>query len=330
MVHLAWNDASVRARIAVVGVGAVGGYFGGRMAQAGIDVVFVARGATHEALRRDGLRVESVAGDFAIAPAQVVGTAAEAERADAVVLGVKAWQVGELADSLRPLVERGAFVIPLQNGVEVPGQLAALLGARAVVGGYCRIGSTVVGPGHIRHGWHGLHAPLLAVGELDNSASPRLARLLAELARCTGFEVRHEPDIEAAMWGKFAFLAPFSALGATERAPLGELRSAPRTRRLLIAAIEEVVRVGRARGVALEPGVIESTIANGDALPPAAMASMARDVLAGRPSEVDALVDAVPRLGRAAGVATPVFDRFASALAPVKRPAREREAGRQR
>lgn len=314
-------------RIVVIGVGAVGGYFGGRMAQAGVDVVFVARGATYEALRRDGLRVESVAGDFAIAPAQVVRTAAEAARADAVVLGVKAWQVDELADGLRPLVERGAVVIPLQNGVEVPGRLAALLGADAVLGGYCRIGSAAVGPGHIRHSLHG-GAPLLAVGELEGRASSGIIeRLVAELAGCTGLEIRHDPDIEAAMWGKFVFLAPGSALGAIERAPLGELRSAPRTRAVLIAAIEEVVRVGRACGIALAPNLIESTIAHADALPPVAMASMARDVIAGRPSEVDALVDAVPRLGRHAGVATPVFDEFSRTLAPIERAARERAAG---
>jgi 2-dehydropantoate 2-reductase len=317
-------------RIVVVGIGAVGGYFGGRMAQAGIDVVFVARGSAYEALRRDGLRVESVAGDFTIAPLQVVRTAAEAERADAVVLGIKAWQVGEVVDGLRGLVERGAFVVPLQNGVEVPAQLAGLVGARSVVGAYCRIGSVAIGPGRIRHGWHGYSAPLLAIGELDRRTSPRLERLVGELARCIGFDARCVPDVEAAMWGKFVFLAPFSALGATEGAPLGELRSTPRTRELLIAAIEEVVRVGRARRVALGPDVVESAIANGDALPPEAMASMARDVLAGRPSEVDALVDAVPRLGRQSGVATPVFDRFSRTLAPIERAARARGAEGQR
>jgi 2-dehydropantoate 2-reductase len=313
-------------RICVVGVGAVGGYFGGRLAQIGADVVFVARGATRDELARAGLRVDSLCGDFRIHPVSVVASAAEAGTVDAVLLAVKAWQVSEVAPSLRPLVASGAFVVPLQNGVEAPLQLAATLGRDAVVGGYCRIGSVALAPGHIRHGWHAHAAPLLAIGELGGSGgmSARVDRLFAQLVRTSGMEARVEPDIERAMWEKFVFLAAYAGVGAELEAPIGVVRAEPGARARLIGAIEEAARVGRARGVAVAGDIAEQAMGIADGLPPASVASMQRDMAAGRPSELDALVGAVPRLGREAGIATPLFDELDALLRPRELAARWR------
>src|SRR6266581_970925 len=142
---------NVEMRIAVLGTGGVGGYFGGRLAQAGEDVAFVARGAHLEAIRRDGLVVESIEGDFAVRPARATDDPARAGPVDAVLLGVKAWQVKDAAQALRPLLEAGGFVVPLQNGVEAADELAAALGPERVVGGLCKIFSYVAGPGRIKH-----------------------------------------------------------------------------------------------------------------------------------------------------------------------------------
>jgi 2-dehydropantoate 2-reductase len=313
-------------RICVVGVGAVGGYFGGRLAQIGADVVFVARGATRDELVRAGLRVDSLCGDFRIHPVSLLGSPTEAGRVDAVLLAVKAWQVSEVAPSLRPLVASGAFVIPLQNGVEAHLQLAATLGRDAVVGGYCRIGSVALAPGHIRHGWHAHAAPLLAIGELGGGGgrSARVDRLFAQLARASGMEARVEPDIERAMWEKFVFLAAYAGVGAELEAPIGVVRAEPDARARLVGAIEEAARVGRARGVAVATGIAEQAMAIADGLPHGSVASMQRDMAAGRPSELDALVGAVPRLGREAGIATPLFDELAAALRPRELAARGR------
>ena len=313
-------------RICVVGVGAVGGYFGGRLAQIGADVVFVARGATRDELVRAGLRVDSLCGDFRIDPVSVVASPAESGRVDAVLLAVKAWQVSEVAPSLRPLVHGGAFVVPLQNGVEAHLQLAATLGRDAVVGGYCRIGSVALAPGHIRHGWHAQAAPLLAIGELGGGGgrSARVDRLFAQLARASGMEARVEPDIERAMWEKFVFLAAYAGVGAELEAPIGVVRAEPDARARLIGAIEEAAQVGRARGVAVAAGIAEQAMAIADGLPHGSVASMQRDMAAGRPSELDTLVGAVSRLGREAGISTPLFDELNAVLRPRELAARGR------
>ena len=183
-------------RIAVFGTGAVGGYFGGRLAQAGGDVVFIARGKQLQALQDQGLRVDSPKGDFALRSVQATDDPAQVGVVDAVIVGVKAWQVTEAARACRPLVGPKTFVVPLQNGVEAPDQLAAVLGAEHVLGGLCRIVSFVVAPGHIQHA--GLE-PYVAFGELDNRSSERAERLRAAFEGA-GVMAEIPPDIQVALW----------------------------------------------------------------------------------------------------------------------------------
>jgi len=307
-------------RIAVFGTGAVGGYFGGRLAQAGEDVVFIARGAQLQALRERGLRVESPKGDFSVHPAQATGDPAQVGTVDAVLVGVKAWQVPEAAEAMRPLVGPDTFVVPLQNGVEAPGQLAAVLGAEYVLGGLCRIVSFLVEPGHVRHA--GLE-PYVAFGELDDRPSERAERLRAAFARA-GVTAEVPSDIRVAMWGKFLFIASFSGVGAVTRAPAGVLRSLPETRRLLEQAMHEVLAVAHARGIALPEQSIPNTMALIDGLLPEGTASMQRDIMAGRPSELESQNGAVVRLGQEVGVATPLHAFIYHSLTPLELRARGR------
>jgi len=213
-------------RIAVFGTGAVGGYFGGRLAQAGEEVVFIARGEQLRALRERGLRVDSVEGDFALYPVQAAGDPTQVGNVDVVLVGVKAWQVTEAAQAMRPLVGPETFVVPLQNGVEAPDQLAAVLGAERVLVGLCRIVSLSVAPGHIRHA--GME-PYVALGELDNRPSERAQRLRDAFTRA-GVTAEIPPDIQAALWSKFLFIASFSGVGAVTRSPAGVLRSLSRSK----------------------------------------------------------------------------------------------------
>ena len=307
-------------RIAVFGTGAVGGYFGGRLAQAGEDVVFIARGAQLQALRERGLRVESPKGDFSMVPARATGDPAQVGTVDAVLVGVKAWQVPEAAEAMRPLVGPDTFVVPLQNGVEAPGQLAAVLGAEYVLGGLCRIVSFLVEPGHVRHA--GLE-PYVAFGELDDRPSERAERLRAAFARA-GVTAEVPSDIRVAMWGKFLFIASFSGVGAVTRAPAGVLRSLPETRRLLEQAMHEVLAVAHARGIALPEQSIPNTMALIDGLLPEGTASMQRDIMAGRPSELESQNGAVVRLGQEVGVATPLHAFIYHSLTPLEMRARGR------
>ena len=306
-------------KILVYGTGAVGGYFGGRLAETGHDVTFIARGAHLEAIRSNGLVVESVAGNFTISPAKVTDNPAEAGSPEVALVCVKAWDVPEAARRLAPALSPASFVVPFENGVEATDQLAAELGDGRVLGGLCKIFAFVSGPGRIRHA--GV-PPSVAFGELDGGRSDRVERLRDAFAGCRGVEVETPADIRAGLWQKFLFIAPFSSLGAVTRMPAGAMRSVPETRRMLEAAMREVAAVARARGVRLGEDAVEKTIAFIDRMPEDSTASMQRDLMEGRPSELESQTGSVVRLGRQAGVPTPVNDFLYASLLPMEKKAR--------
>jgi 2-dehydropantoate 2-reductase len=305
-------------RIAVFGAGSVGGYFGGCLARAGHDVVFVARGEHLRAIQTGGLSIESPKGNFLISPARATDDPSSAGPVDVVIVGVKAWQVPDAALAVRPMMGPHTFAVPLQNGVEAPAQLAAALGAERVVGGLCRIISMIAAPGRIRHG--GLE-PTVIIGELDRRPSERAARL-REAFEAGGVTAQVAPDIHVALWEKLIFLAPLSGLGAITRAPIGILRSVSETRRLLEDAMQEIAVVARARGVVLPNDAVERAMKIVDITPAEGTASMQRDIIAGRPSELESQNGAVVRLGREAGIETPVHAFIYHALLPLEQRAR--------
>ncbi len=304
--------------IAVFGTGGVGGYFGGRLAQAGEEVVFIARGEHLKALRTHGLRVDSLKGDFVVQPVQATDDPAQAGVVDVVLVGVKAWQVAEAAQAMHLLIGRETFVVPLQNGVEAPAQLAAVLGAQHVLGGLCSIISFIAGPGHIRHTGG---EPYVAFGELDNRPSERAERLRQAFMKA-GVKVEIPPDIQAALWEKLLFIASWGGVGAVTHAPVGVVRQLPETRQMLERAMREIFTVARARKIALSEEAIRKAMALVDSLPPSATASMQRDILAGRPSELASQNGAVVRLGQEVGVASPVHTFIYHSLLPLELRAR--------
>ena len=307
-------------RVAVVAAGGVGGYFGGRLAQAGHEVHFLARGAHLEAIRKNGLRVDSISGDFVVSPALATNDAAEVGPVDAVILAVKTWQLSEAAKSARALVGPKTVVLPLLNGVEASDQLAEVLGADHVLGGLCRLSTEIAGPGHIRHT---AVDPSIVLGELDNRRTPRAEALVAALSGA-GVKTSIADDVNVALWEKFIFIATWSGIGAVTRVAVGEWRSVPGLRAMAESALREVVAVGRARGVRLRDDHVATTLAAYDSVPPHTMASMQKDVLAGRPSELEAQNGAVVRLGRAAGVPTPTHAFLYNSLLPQEKAARAR------
>jgi 2-dehydropantoate 2-reductase len=305
--------------IAVYGSGAVGGYFGGRLAEAGEDVRFVARGRHLAAIREHGLRIGSVDGDFMVRPDRFTDDPAAIGPMDVILLGVKAWQVPEAAESIRPLVGEGTFIVPLQNGVEAPDQLAAVLGAERVLGGLCQILAFVESPGHIRH--TGV-TPYIAFGELSGSRSARVEMLRQTFSRAHGVTAEVPPDIRVAMWSKFLFIAALSGVGAVSRVPIGVIRAQPESRELLRQALAEIYAVASRSGIALPADAVEKTLAFVDGLPADGTASMQRDMMEGRPSELEAQVGTVVRLGERLGVAVPVHRTIYAALLPQERRAR--------
>lgn len=306
-------------RIAVYGAGAVGGYFGGRLAQAGAEVIFIARGQTLQALQLQGLQVESIAGDFGLQPVQATDDPTTVGPVDLVIIAVKAWQVPVVAEAMRPLIGANTLVLPLQNGVEAPSQLAAVLGEAHVIGGSCVIVAEVVAPGHIRHGGA---QPTINLGELDNRRTNRIEAIQSVFAQCQGVTANIVNDITAALWQKFMIIAPWSGVGAVTRAPLHTVCRQPETHQLLKLAISEVEAVARAHGVTLPPTAGADTLTRLEHLGPGLLASMQRDLMNGRPSELEAQTGAVVRLGQAVGVATPVNSFIYASLLLQERKAR--------
>ena len=310
-------------RVVVYGTGGVGGYFGGRLAEAGEDVTFLARGAHLDAIRANGLTVESIKGNFVVRPARAESDPAAIGPVDLVIVGVKTWQVRESAEAMRPLIGPETLVLPLQNGVDAPYELAEALDKPGelphVLGGLCRLVTMVAGPGVIKHA--GME-PYLAFNRLDCQPDPRVDKLLTAFQKAQGLTVEVPADIVAALWAKFAFIAPFSGVGAVTRVPAGKLRAVPESRALLEAALREVVAVAQARGVTLPADPVERVLAQVDGLPEGGTASMQRDIMEGRPSELEAQNGSVVRMGKAAGVPTPANQFLYAALLPQERKAR--------
>jgi 2-dehydropantoate 2-reductase len=307
-------------RIAVFAAGAVGGYFGGKLAQSGEEVSFIARGDHLRAIREHGLRVESADGDFTLTlgPEHATDDPAAIGPVDVVLLAVKGWQMPDAIAAMRPLIGRETEVVPLLNGVEAAGEVTAAYGAEHAAGGLCGLFGSVVAPGHIRNS---LPAPFVVIGELDNGPSQRLQRL-ADAWTHAGVRASLAPDIQAALWEKLTFVASLGGVGAVTRAPAGVLRALPETRDLLERSMREIVAVAQGRSVALEDAAVTRCLAQVDALPLQATTSMQRDIMAGRPSELSSQNGAIVRLGRAAGVATPVHAFIYSSLLPLEMQAR--------
>ena len=297
-------------RIAVMGSGGVGGYFGARLAQGGADVTFVARGAHLAAMRANGLRIDSKTTPLHVKPVKVVESAADAGTVDVVMFCVKMADTASAAAQIKPLVDNGATVFTFQNGVESADQVGAVVGAKNVVAGTAQIAAVISEPGVIRH--TGTMARMV-FGEPDGKPSPRTEAFLAACKAC-GFDCVLSDDITRAVWMKFAMLAPFSAMTTLTRGPIGPVRTSPQARRLLEAAIAEVVAVGAKLGKHLTAEDAGRTLKLIDGMPAEMMASMTHDLLAGKPLEVNGLSGAVARLGEANGVPVPTNRFIADAL----------------
>ena len=306
-------------RIAIFGAGAVGSYFGGRLAQAGEDVVFIARGDHLQAMRARGLRVDSIKGDFVLPSVNATDDPAQVGFVDVIFVCVKAWQLTEAIQAMRPMIGPQTLLVPLENGVEAPSQLTAEFGKEHVLGGLCVIIAYIVEPGHICHAGTD---PFIRFGELDNRPGERVERLRQVFDRASGLTVEVPPDIHVAMWQKFIFITAFSGVGAVTRAPVGVLRDQPGTRQMLEQTICEIYNVARARNIALPKNVIGKTMEFIDGLPPGGTASMQRDIMNGRPSELEFQNGAVVRLGQEVGVETPVNSFIYDSLLPMEMRAR--------
>ena len=304
-------------KFAIFGAGAVGGYFGGCLAQAGHHVSFIARGRHLESLRRDGLRVSSIDGDFSIPKVNATDKTVDIGPVDVVLVTVKTWQLTNAIQSMKPLIGSDTVLVPLLNGVEAHTELSQSFGDNHVLIGLAKIIARLAEPGHIRH----LGAiPYIAVGELNNERTPRVESLQDALS-VPGITAEIPEDIHTALWSKFLFVASWGGVGAVTRAPLGVLRSLPQTRDMMTETMEEIYRIALSLGIKMPDNIVESLLAFVDSLPAEGTTSLQSDIIAGRPSEIDAWNGAAERLGRQAGIATPVNSFIVRSLLPLQKKA---------
>jgi 2-dehydropantoate 2-reductase len=308
-------------KFAIFGTGGVGGYFGGRLAQAGHDVTFIARGEHLVAITETGLKVDSIDGDFVVYPAQATGNPGSVGAVEVVLVTVKAWQMEEALEQMRPLVGPETLLFPLLNGVDAPEQLAKAFGREHVLGGLCRVSSFIAGPGHIGH--VGI-SPIITLGELDNRRTERVEALQKALSEIHNAKVEIAADIYVALWEKFLIICGLSGVGAVTRQPVSGYRAILETRVMLAKAIAETAAVGRARGVPLDDEIVKRVLARVDFIQPDMIASMHKDIVEGRPSELESQNGAVVRMGRELGVPTPIHSFIYASLLPLELKARNR------
>jgi 2-dehydropantoate 2-reductase len=297
-------------RMAVVGAGGVGGYFGGRLAEAGADVSFLARGAHLEALRASGLRIRSPKGDAHLPRVTATDDPHAIGPVDVVMFTVKLYDVQPALATLAPLIGPETVVLPFQNGVESVDLVSRAVGPRHTAGGTCYVAAVIVEPGVIRH----TAMDHLIFGELDRSRSPRLQRLL-DACRAANFQSTLSGDITVDIWSKFARLSVFSGLTTAARSPIGVIVNDPDLLELLKVAVGEALAVARAKGVPVAD-TIDEVVRACQALPPGARSSMLEDLERGRRLELPWLSGAVARLGRELGVPTPTHRFITAVLKP--------------
>jgi len=299
-------------RIAVMGAGGVGGYFGARLARAGHDVAFVARGAHLVAMRERGLTVRSVQGDMHLPQPTVTDDPATLGWFDVVLFAVKLWDTEAAAAAIKPLLAAGGVVIPFQNGVESIERIGAVVGREQVMGGVAYIAARIAEPGVIAH--TGTMARLLFGAVLPSQQDA--ARELLAVCKTAGIDADVADDIQTALWIKFAFLVALSGMTAATRQPIGVIRADVDLRVTFEASIHEVWELARARGIALAADFVAQQMRFGDGLPAEMRASMLNDLEAGNRLEAPWLSGAVARMAREEGGAAPVNATLYAAVKP--------------
>lgn len=285
-----------------MGSGGVGGYFGARLAKAGDDVTFIARGAHLAAMREHGLRIEGGRNPLHLPKVAVTDDPGTIGAVDVVMFCVKLWDTDAAAKAIRPAIGPDTAVISFQNGVQKDDMLRPIVGADAIVGGIAQVATTISRPGTIVQTGS---MERLVFGEFDGRRSPRVEAFHAA-CRCAAINAEISTDIRRDIWEKYIFLVGMSAVTATMRLPIGPIRENPLTRAFYVDLMKEVVAVARSHGVAINPDFATERIAFVDRLPSDMAASMAHDLARGNRLELEWLSGGVVDLGAEKGVATPM------------------------
>ena len=301
-------------RIAIMAAGAVGGYFGARLAAAGNEVVFFARGANLQAIRTRGLKIESPRGNLHLKDVTATDSAAGIAPVDVVLFAVKLWDSEQAARTIKPLVGEMTRVITVQNGVDGVAMIEPIVGAGKVVPGLAQINSVIASPGVISHTSQ-FH--LLAFGHPDQRDDPTLSAFV-DAGKAAGVDFVLSKQIERDLWLKFTVLVALSSITAATRLPIGVTRNDPDGSNLILAIMREVVAVGRASGAKLDADFADKAVVFVNGVADAAKASMAHDLDRGNRLELDWLAGRVVSLGRELNVPVPVCETIYAVLKPYR------------
>ena len=302
-------------RIAVMGAGSIGGYFGGMLARAGNQVTLIARGEHLQAIRDQGLRIQTDAGLLTIPCGDCLGATSEPREVgpvDLALFTVKTYQNDVAIPAMAPMVGSQTAVLCLQNGIDSYQAVAHALGAERVLPGAAYIEAARLGPGLLSQSGSVVR---IAFGEPDGGDSDRGRNIRITLADA-GINAQFSQDIQQTLWTKFLFIATMAGVTSLSRETMARLMPRPEWKRVIVACMEEIETVARASGVNLDPAIVTNTISYIEGDLEEMHASMHADIMAGRPLELEALNGAVVRAGQKAGVATPVNDLIYAALKP--------------
>jgi 2-dehydropantoate 2-reductase len=304
--------------IVVIGAGGVGGYFGGKLAKAGFDVTFIARGKHLEAIKNNGLQVKSILGDFRVTP-KITDSIKDIKNPDLIILGVKSWQVLDVATQLKGVITKNTMVLPLQNGADNADKLLSVLPKEHVLAGLCKIVSKVEAPGIINHF---TFEPEIVFGEFDNSKTERIKHL-KEIFDKAGFKNTLSDDIHLDIWKKFLFIGTISGIGAITRAVFGVIREQEGIRKIIYDTANEMVAIANAKGIGLTQQDIEMIVKVIDNLDYNTTASMQRDMMEGKPSELENFNGYIVNQGKLLGIETPTNAFIYHCLLPQEMKARQ-------
>ena len=305
-------------KILIFGAGGIGGYFGAKLANADNEVTIYARGAHLKAIQECGIRVKSIQGDFSVKPKFATDDLSKVEQPDLIILGVKSWQIPMAAEALKPLLQKQAMLLPLQNGASNTEMLLKVLPEKNVLSGLCFIVSYISAPGEITHAGH---EPKIIFGEKDNSRTQRLLELEALFTKA-GISNSIPEDITMEIWKKFLFIASISALGGLTRVPLGMMRESNYLKELIIRTGNEIIAIANAKNIGLNSGHLDMVMETIENLNPETTASTQRDIMEGRPSELENFNGYIVKEGRQLGVPTPVNQFIYECLLPMEKQAR--------
>lgn len=308
-------------KIVVYGVGGVGGYFGGKLAAAGFNTTFIARGAHLEAIKENGLEVKSIYGDFLVKPAHATSDINQVSESDLILLATKNWQVTEVSSELKKVIHDNTVILPLQNGVNATEKLIEVIPAKNVLSGLCKIISFIESPGKI---WHKAFHPQVIFGEQDNSKSDRIKEI-KEIFDRAGFDNTIPDNIQLEQWRKFLFIVTISGIGALTRMEIGINRSDSGVREIMKQTAVEIKQLANAKGIALADTDIARTFEAIDKQAGNTTASMQRDIMEGKPSELDDFNGYVVKESIKYGLDAPVNTFIYNCLKPMEELARKRQ-----